>query len=381
MPTVDVTFYDGEPDDNGFSTSGTFVYTGPATAEGTATITDTGSGSSGLTLDDEGDDAVADVTIGGQTSLNSEIDAEKAWLIRDDVTGETFNVVEFQVEDGSASGEYTLSERPLVPGRSYTVLDYSDEPDASAGDPVFTYSEFVCYATGTLVLTDTGEVPVEKLAVGDRLITLDNGAQTVRWIGSRRLTFREGPNAQKPIEIKRGALSANTPERRLMVSPQHRMLFGGPVVEAMFGEREVLALAKGLVGLDHVRAMNGKREVTYYSLLCDRHEIIRANGAWSESFYPGRTALGMIGAANRRAVEKLFPCVKADPVSGYGPKARHVLTRAETEDLVGALHAAGATRRTEPGERSNQTADPELCNGCHAPEATAMPPQRLRLVK
>lgn len=337
MPTVSVAFYDGNPNSNGFTTSGSFTYTGPGSQAGTATITDSGSGIGGLTLDDEADDAVADVSINGQTSINSEVDAEQGWLIRDDVTGQTFNVVEFQVEDGSASGSYTLSEVPLVPGRSYTVLAFSNEPDATSGDPVFTYADFVCYAPGTLILTDIGDVPVENLVVGDRLITLDNGAQPVRWIGSRHLIFDDCPHKHQPIEIKQGAIGRGAPDRRLMVSPQHRMLLSGPIVRDMFGVDEVLAMAKGLTGLDHVRAMTGKREVTYYTLLSDRHEIIRANGAWSETFYPGATALRMIGGRMRREIETLFPALKLDTGHGYGRVARRVLERRETEDLVRAL--------------------------------------------
>jgi len=123
-------------------------------------------------------------------------------------------------------------------------------------------------------------------------------------------------------------------------------LLDGPVVERLFGTREVLALAKGLVGLDHIRAMNGKREVTYYSLLCARHEVILAEGGRTESFYPGPTALRMISPQARGEIAALFPALGADPRRGYGPHARRVLTRAETETLVDAMLAARA-RRTD----------------------------------
>ena len=198
----------------------------------------------------------------------------------------------------------------------------------------------VCYTPGTLILTMRGEVAVEHLRIGDRLITADHGARKILRVIRTWHSFRDGPHKHKPIEIKSGSLGPGLPRQTLVVSPQHRILLQGTAVETMFGAREVLALAKGLVGLDHVRVMSGKRSVTYYSLLCERHEVILANGAWSESFYVGPTALSMLHRRSRADLEDLFPAVREDPISGYGPVARQVLTRAETEALVAVLSSS-----------------------------------------
>jgi len=42
-----------------------------------------------------------------------------------------------------------------------------------------------CFARGTLIRTETGERPVEELAIGDPLPTLDGTLQRIRWIGRR----------------------------------------------------------------------------------------------------------------------------------------------------------------------------------------------------
>ncbi|MEL6478572.1 MAG: Hint domain-containing protein, partial [Pseudomonadota bacterium] len=152
------------------------------------------------------------------------------------------------------------------------------------------------------------------------------------------------------------SLGGGLPRRTLMVSPQHHKLFGGPVVQEMFGEREVLALAKALVGLKHIRTMNGRRAVTYYSLLCARHEVIMADGAWSESFYPGPTALTMIRPHLRREIEDLFPALRTDPKTGYGPKVRMCLTRKETEALANDLCARGLERADDETATWNREA-------------------------
>ncbi|HAW48674.1 MAG TPA: hypothetical protein DCX34_15820, partial [Roseovarius sp.] len=69
--------------------------------------------------------------------------AEESWTLRDTVTGDTFNVITFRVTSGSATGYYTLSETPLVTGRSYETLDHDTDPDVTAGDPAFSIDDYV----------------------------------------------------------------------------------------------------------------------------------------------------------------------------------------------------------------------------------------------
>lgn len=146
MPTYDVNIYDADPLGLIPQTGGsTFTWGGPATADGTATVTDTETGIEGETLDDDdagGETATADVTIGGNTSTGSDVDAEEVWTVQDSVTGEIFQVTTFQVENGAASGYYTLSEQDFVPGRDYEVLDYNSNPDVTSGDAVFSFIDY-----------------------------------------------------------------------------------------------------------------------------------------------------------------------------------------------------------------------------------------------
>ena len=125
---------------NGFAT-----WTGASAPDGNATIFDTEAGVEGQTLDDDsngGETATANVYTPGGTSTGSTVDAEVTWTLRDTVTGATFEVVQFEVENGGAAGFYTLSEIPLVAGRSYETLDYHTNPDVNAGNPVFTYADY-----------------------------------------------------------------------------------------------------------------------------------------------------------------------------------------------------------------------------------------------
>ena len=83
-----------------------------------------------------------------------------------------------------------------------------------------------CFAAGTLIRTERGEVRVEALVPGNRVVTADNGLQPVRWVGVRRLdagVLDQHP-ALRPVRIRRGVLGAGLPVADLVVSPQHRVL-------------------------------------------------------------------------------------------------------------------------------------------------------------
>ncbi len=182
MPVVDVVLYDFDPV-GVFATTvgGTTTYGGPATATGTATITDNEVGAGGLVLDDDdagGETATADVTIGGATSTGSNVDAEEAWTLLDTTTGETFQMVTFQVEDGPAAGYYTLSEIPLVPGHTYEVIAYDTNPDGDAGDPAFTFSDYAAPVDG-IVTGTSGDDTIDGSYVGDPDGDVVDGADNI----------------------------------------------------------------------------------------------------------------------------------------------------------------------------------------------------------
>jgi Ca2+-binding RTX toxin-like protein len=147
MPTYTVGLYSTNPA-SVFSTGlgSTFTWTGSSTTAGTATITDNEANNQGWTLDDDnagGETATATVTIGGNTSTGSNVDAELVWTIRDTVTGKVFEVAQLDVENGAAAGFYTLSEIPLIAGRSYQVVAYDTNPNVAAGDPAFNFTNYV----------------------------------------------------------------------------------------------------------------------------------------------------------------------------------------------------------------------------------------------
>ncbi|PJI91826.1 intein [Yoonia maricola] len=191
-----------------------------------------------------------------------------------------------------------------------------------------------CFTPGTAIATPKGEVPVERLRSGDRVLTRDNGIQTVSWVGTKRIDFAELNAAPqlRPIKIRAGALGNNMPDRDMLVSPSHRMLIVSHPAELYFGQSEVLVAARHMLTMDGVE-VTGQPYVTYIHIMCQNHEIVLSNGAWSESFQPADLTLKGFDAEQREELFMLFPQLEtAEGVAAYGA-ARRTLSRREAKLL------------------------------------------------
>jgi hypothetical protein len=169
-----------------------------------------------------------------------------------------------------------------------------------------------CLTSGTPVATLAGDIAVEDLRVGHRVLTMDNGYQPIRWIGCRHLeeTDLERHPDLRPIRIRTTALGQGRPERDIMVSPQHRVLVSNAVAERMFGQKEVLIAAKHLLSLDGIEIAEDITSVTYWHFFFDQHQIVFSNGAATESLYLGNESIKALPAEARREILTLFPDIE-----------------------------------------------------------------------
>lgn len=164
----------------------------------------------------------------------------------------------------------------------------------------------VCFTEGAMILTPSGEVAITDLSPGD-VITTRNGSRRLRAINRRHLPLRdlaERPNLW-PVRIQPGALGPGCPARALTVSPQHRILIDSAVSRRMLDAAALIA-AKRLLALPGVSQLRPSVGVTYIHLVFDSHQVVMADGCWSESFYPGPQAMAALPAALAREYRMIF---------------------------------------------------------------------------
>lgn len=191
---------------------------------------------------------------------------------------------------------YGFSFEP-VPGTTYTF----STTNGTTVPAIILDDIFVCFSRGTEIETDTGARLIEDLAAGDMVMTKDAGLVPVKWIGSRVIT---ATGRATPVRFKAGSFNNYSD---LVVSQQHRMVVSGMKLEVITGEPDALVAAKHLTNLDTVYLDTSFDTIEYFHILFDRHEIIRANGAWSESFYLGEIAKGALDTAQAEEILHLFP--------------------------------------------------------------------------
>jgi Hint domain-containing protein/Big-like domain-containing protein len=194
-------------------------------------------------------------------------------------------------------------------------------------------SAIPCFVEGTLIRTPSGDVPVEHLVPGDLVVTRDEGAQPVRWIG-RRAVQAEGDFA--PIRIRKGTFN-NT--RDLLVSPQHRVLVRDGLAELLFGEGEVLVAAKDLLN-DHSITRQTGGDIIYVHLMFDRHQVVYSEGAETESFLPGPQTSNLFDQPVLDEICALFPELDPATGEGYSSAARRTLRHFEARLLAAQTKAA-----------------------------------------
>ncbi|MBM3616331.1 MAG: hypothetical protein FJX28_13155, partial [Alphaproteobacteria bacterium] len=211
------------------------------------------------------------------------------------------------VLDLSGAGPYRIIKTPG--DRTTGTVEFLDAFGNVIGTLSFSGIEagVACFTPGTRVATPEGPRAIESLRPGDSVLTRDRGYQPIRWIGHKRFETNDlqANAALQPILIRKGALGRGLPERDMKVSRQDCLLQGGSRAELYFGEDEVFVRALHMVGQPGiVEAV--VQEVTYIHLMFDHHEVILADGIWSESFQPAARNIGGLDDAARDELFAVF---------------------------------------------------------------------------
>ena len=131
------------------------------------------------------------------------------------------------------------------------------------------------FCAGTRISTIRGRVRVEKLRLGDEVLTASDGPLPVRWIGQRiyaRPFARMNPNSI-PVMIKAGAVDDGVPSRDLCTSPLHNVFIDGALIP-------VAQLINGA----SVVTCDTMDPIAYYHIELPVHSIVFAEDMPAESY-------------------------------------------------------------------------------------------------
>ena len=219
---------------------------------------------------------------------------------------------------------------------SYAGTAFNLSPDTGSGSVIAISSSAAvigtanvpCFAAGTRIATEGGEIVVEHLAIGDRLRTVGGDIKPITWIGSRRIDCRQhsAPAKVWPVLVVAHAFGPGAPRRDLWLSPDH----------AVFAEG-VLIPVKHLVNGTTIRQIVIPA-ITYLHVGLDRHDVVLAEGLPVESYLDtgdrnafesadGPTVLHPAFASERADIALFIEALGCAPLRVTGPEVAAVKAR------------------------------------------------------
>jgi Hint domain len=173
------------------------------------------------------------------------------------------------------SGGIVVAELDLV--GSFTGAHFFIGPDNGGSGPgtaITTDLGAPCFAAGTRISTDRGEVPVEDLRVGDRVLEGRVRDEVIVSITHRTIDCRRHPQPRRvwPVRVAAHAFGHNQPHRDLFLSPDH----------AVFTENVLIPIKHLINGTTIVQLPSDT--ITYFHVELPRHAVLLAEGLEAESY-------------------------------------------------------------------------------------------------
>jgi collagen type I alpha len=198
----------------------------------------------------------------GTLTLSGGSSTPLSLLFAGDYAADAFTATPVTLSGGSA----------LVASPGSEAFTVNSAAGASETDTVVTVIS--CFAAGTRIATEHGEVAVEELRIGDRMRCLFGGLAPIVWIGHRSVDCRRHPDPERvwPVRVRASTIAEGIPSRDLYLSPDHALFLDG-----------VLIPVRRLIdrhGIEQVRL----DRITYYHIELPRHDVLLAEGQPAESY-------------------------------------------------------------------------------------------------
>ena len=112
---------------------------------------------------------------------------------------------------------------------------------------------------GTSILTLEGNLPIEHLAPGDKVITRDSGVAVLKAVRVRKTVARM-------IRIKAGTLGTTRPEGDVVVPADQGILIRDWRAKAIYGEVQAIVPAAQLIDGEFIAEHSPAAQVTLFEL-------------------------------------------------------------------------------------------------------------------
>lgn len=140
------------------------------------------------------------------------------------------------------------------------------------------------FPVGLPIMTAEGEVPVEHLGPGSRIVTRNGGITTLEAINATT-------QATRAIRFAAGCFGAAGPQDDIVLPADQPVLIRGARAQALFGQGQAMAIAAQLTDGELIADI-GPRRMVLFRLIFDRPRIIQAGGmelgAWPGANLPHR---------------------------------------------------------------------------------------------
>ncbi|GBR47361.1 outer membrane protein [Neokomagataea tanensis NBRC 106556] len=167
----------------------------------------------------------------------------------------------------------SASQKQFIEGTVFSIQQSSNQYDNNRDQVI------VCFLADSLIKTPNGNKSVEKIILGDKVITYADGVEVTRpitWVGKSTCHVRPHlpeDEAGYPVRILKGAIAENVPFKDLLITAEHCLFFEGKFVPAR------LLVNGRSIFYDH-----SFTSYDYYHIETEEHSVVMADGMLTESY-------------------------------------------------------------------------------------------------